>query len=162
MGERVSARRRERRQIVCRTDGSMYDTAARRSISVEDLRDHLLDGGHFEAETETGRDCTYDVLRRVMGTPGLDAFTGGGAGAAGPLSGLTSLTGISQLAGLASMFSGNSRLDFDDRNHRNDRAPAPPSRSESRARHRATREEFRPEPDGPTDAEQAWPEADAP
>lgn len=127
----------------------MFDPAARHSISVEELRDHLLDGGLFEAETEeTGRDCTYEVLRRVMGTPGLDAFTGGGSGAPGGLPGVGALGGLSQLAGLAKVFGDvSSHLDRDDRDDRTS------SRARSRARHRVGRDEFRAESDGPTDNE---------
>jgi hypothetical protein len=63
----------------------MFDVEQRRRISAEELRDHLIGGQHFEARTEeTGRDCTFEVLRTLMGDP--LASTGGAANALGSLS----------------------------------------------------------------------------
>lgn len=75
----------------------MFDVDQRRRISVEELRDHLVGGGNFEAETEeTGRDCTMEVLRRVMGGS-LDPLSGPGV----PGPGLSPLGGLGGLLGLA-------------------------------------------------------------
>ncbi|HUR48710.1 MAG TPA: hypothetical protein VMY88_04135 [Acidimicrobiales bacterium] len=99
MGKQVPTRRRPRRKIVCRSDGSMFDVEQRRRISVEELRDHLVGGGNFEAETEeTGRDCTFEVLRKLMGGGALDPMSAQGGL---PLPGLGSLGVLTDLMGLA-------------------------------------------------------------
>ncbi len=128
MGERVSPRRRPRRKVLCRSDGSMFDVAQRRRISMEELRDHLLDGGLFEAETEeSGRDCTHEVLRRLMGNP-VDAGAGGmnPLGALGMFGG--ALGGLGEVAGLARLV--GARSEVWDREE-------PPARTRTRARSRA-------------------------
>ena len=98
----ISRRRRPRRKIVCRSDGSMFDVEQRRRISVEELRNLLIGGENFEAETEeTGRDCTVEVLQRVMsgapssmsGLGGLPLPTPGAFGAFTDLMGLVRAAG---------------------------------------------------------------------
>lgn len=80
----------------------MFDVEQRRRISVEELRDHLVGGGNFEAETEeTGRDCTFEVLRTLMGGGALDPMSGLAGQGGLPLPGLGSLSAITDLIGLA-------------------------------------------------------------
>ena len=86
------SRRRNRKRVLLREDGELFDVSERRPITVAELREYLLDGGLFEARTkETGRDCTYEVLRKLVGSqlmggmlPGLSgnplAVAGGGGG----------------------------------------------------------------------------------
>ena len=86
------SRRKNRKRVLLREDGELFDLSERRPISVADLREYLLDGGLFEARTkESGRDCTYEVLRKLVGgqlmggvLPGLSgnplAAAGGGGG----------------------------------------------------------------------------------
>jgi len=103
MGDALPSRRRERRRIVCRSDGTMFDVGARHRVTVEELRDHLQDGGLFEAVTEaTGRDCTLEVLRKIMLPSGVDALTAPG-GAGGQLPGMGALGSLSQLGLIANM-----------------------------------------------------------
>ena len=89
----------------------MFDVEQRRRISVEELRDLLIGGENFEAETEeTGRDCTVEVLRKVMGGGALDPMSGQ---AGLPMPGLGAFSVVSDLMGLAKTV--NDRGDFDDR-----------------------------------------------
>lgn len=84
---------------MCRSDGSMFDVEQRRRISVEELRDLLVGGENFEAETEeSGRDCTVEVLRKVMGGGALDPLSGQSGL---PLPSLGGLSVVSDLFGLA-------------------------------------------------------------
>ena len=59
------------------------------SAAQAELRDYVRDGGLFEARRqETGADCTYEVLQRVMGVGFLQNLL---PGAGGPLAGLGGL-----------------------------------------------------------------------
>ena len=92
----------------------MFDVEQRRRISVEELRDHLVGGGNFEAETEeTGRDCTLEVLRSVMGAGSSDATAGAGALGLPGLPGVGALGASVELLGLARMV--GDRIDGFDR-----------------------------------------------
>ncbi len=109
------SRRRRRKKILKKTDGSLFDATERRRITRAELRDYLRDGGLFEARRqENGADCTYEVLQSVVGMEflqnlvpglgsgslaglgGLGALTGGG----GPLAGLGGAGGLRDLARL--------------------------------------------------------------
>jgi|GEM_PF-4073584 len=84
--EQRSSRRRDRKRIVVREDGAMFDLSARRPISTTALREYLQDGGLFEAATQQGgRDCTYEVLRKIVGAPDPSRPP---PGAPGPMSAL--------------------------------------------------------------------------
>ena len=110
----------------------MFDVAARHRVTVEEMRDHLQDGGLFEAVTEaTGRDCTLEVLRKVMLPSGLDALTAPGGGG-GALPGLASLGGLNQLAAISGMF-GDAPWRDRDRAERPDDRPRPRRRRETAA-----------------------------
>jgi hypothetical protein len=89
--ERAGSRRRFRKKVLCRHDGELFDLTLRRPISLDELREYVRDGGLFEARTrESGRDCTLEVLQRIVGdgllanmVPGLSgnplaALAGGG------------------------------------------------------------------------------------
>jgi hypothetical protein len=92
MAPEPKSRRRRRKKIVRRDDGSLFDVTERRRITAAELRDHLRDGGLFEARRQrSGTDCTYEVLQSVMGAGMLqDLVPGTGAG---PLSALGGLGG---------------------------------------------------------------------
>ena len=99
---------------MCRSDGSMFDVEQRRRITVEELRDLLVGGENFEAETEeTGRDCTVEVLRKVMGGGALDQLSGQGGL---PMPGLGALSVVGDLMGLAK--AAGARVDSHDRDER--------------------------------------------
>jgi hypothetical protein len=120
MGQVSPSRRRERRRIVCRSDGSMFDVGARHRVTTEELRDHLQDGGLFEAVTEaTGRDCTLEVLRKIMLPAGLE----NAAGAPGGLPGMGALGSLSQLGLIANLI-GDSAWRHDDRERDSERPRA--------------------------------------
>ena len=109
----------------------MFDADQRRRISVEELRDLLIGGENFAAETEeTGRDCTMDVLRRLMGGGALDPLSGHGGL---PMPGLGGLGNFADLIGLAK--SASDRVganDWDER--RDDRRDDRPRRARHRGR----------------------------
>ena len=114
----------------------MFDVAQRRRISVEELRDLLVGGENFEAETEeTGRDCTVEVLRKVMGGGALDPMSGQGGL---PTPGLGALGMMTGLMGLAKMAGDR---DFDDRwdDRRDSRRDAPRDQSREPVRVRRCR-----------------------
>ncbi|MGH9005387.1 MAG: hypothetical protein ACRDYV_19870 [Acidimicrobiia bacterium] len=134
------SRRRFRKRIVRRHDGTLLDRSERRRISATELRDYIRDGGLFEARREeSGADCTYEVLRDVMGTgllegmvPNLGANPLSGLGALGALtggsSGLGGLGGAAgELARLARLASTDDRdrdrdwVDWDDEPRRSSR-----------------------------------------
>jgi hypothetical protein len=108
----------------------MFDAEQRRRISVEELRDLLVGGENFEAETEeTGRDCTMEVLRRLMGGGALDPLSGQGGL---PMPGLGGLGNFADLIGLAK--SASDRINSHDRDDRDDRRDERPRRSRHRGR----------------------------
>jgi hypothetical protein len=91
----------------------MFDVEQRRRISVEELRDLLVVGENFEAETEeSGRDCTVEVLRKVMGGGALDPMSGQ---TGFPMPGLGALSVVNDLMGLAKSVNDRSDFDRDDR-----------------------------------------------
>jgi hypothetical protein len=95
MATEPRSRRRHRKKILRRTDGSLYDVTDRHRITPAELRDHVRDGGLFEARRDdTGGDCTYEVLQDVLGAGLLQNLVpgaGGGGGFPG-LGGLGALT----------------------------------------------------------------------
>ena len=107
MAAEPKSRRRRRKKIIRRDDGSLYDAGERRRITPAELRDHLRDGGLFEARRQgSGTDCTYEVLQSVMGAgmlqnlvPGLGSGPLGGLGGLGDGGGL--LGALGGAAGLA-------------------------------------------------------------
>lgn len=100
----------------------MFDAEQRRRISVEELRDLLVGGENFEAETEeTGRDCTMEVLRRLMGGGALDPLSGHGGL---PMPGLGGLGNFADLIGLAK--SASDRINANDWDDRRDDRPRRP------------------------------------
>src|SRR6266542_2813717 len=95
MATEPKSRRRRRKKILRKNDGSLYDATERRRITPTELRDYVRDGGLFEARRqENGADCTYEVLQGVVGVGFLQNLVPGMGG--GPLSGLG---GLSALAG---------------------------------------------------------------
>jgi hypothetical protein len=103
----------------------MFDVAQRRRISVEELRDLVVGGENFEAETEeSGRDCTVEVLRKVMGGGALEPLSGQGGF---PMPSLGGLSMVADLLGLARV-AGDRIDDRDDepapRRSRQRRSPA--------------------------------------
>lgn len=110
----------------------MFDVEQRRRISVEELRDLLVGGENIDAETEeTGRDCTMEVLRRVMSNGSLDPMSGQ-AGLAVP--GLATLGTFGHLVGLLQV--AGDRVDSYDDRRRDDRRDEPWDDRPRRARHR--------------------------
>lgn len=139
MATSSGSRRRHRKKIISKSDGSLYDLSERRRISHAELRDHVRDGGLFEARRHdrSGEDCTYEVLHGVMGEGVLENLVPGLGG--GPLSGLGGLGGLpggsgglGGLAGLARLArlvgDGSGNRDWD----RRDAWEDPPRRSSRR------------------------------
>lgn len=93
MATEPKSRRRRRKKILRKNDGSLYDATERRRITPGELRDYVKDGGLFEARRqENGADCTYEVLQGVVGVGLLENLVPGMGG--GPLSGLGGLAGL--------------------------------------------------------------------
>jgi hypothetical protein len=130
MATEPKSRRRRRKKILRKNDGSLYDATERRRITAAELRDYVRDGGLFEARRqENGADCTYEVLQGVVGTgllqnlvpgtgggalPGLgslSAVAGGGGGALGALGGAGGLVDLARLLGDQAGRSGNGGWD---------------------------------------------------
>ena len=112
MATEPKSRRRRRKKIVRRDDGSLFDASERCRITPAELRDHLRDGGLFEARRQgSGTDCTYEVLQSVVGTgmvqnlvPGMGAgplggLGGGGGGLLGALGGAAGLAEVVRALG---------------------------------------------------------------
>jgi hypothetical protein len=98
MATEPKSRRRRRKKVLRKTDGSLYDVTERRRITPAELRDYVREGGLFEARRqETGSDCTYEVLREVVGAGMLETLVPGLGG--GPLSALGGLGGLGALGG---------------------------------------------------------------
>ena len=96
MATEPKSRRRKRKKILRKNDGSLFDATERRAITHAELRDYVRDGGLFEARTkESGADCTYEVLQSVMGV-GMLQNLGPGLGAGG----IPGLGGLSALGNL--------------------------------------------------------------
>src|SRR2546428_285950 len=69
------SRRRRRKKIIRKTDGSLYDLTERRRITHAELKDYIKDGGLFEARRQdSGADCTYEVLQGMVGTGLVETF----------------------------------------------------------------------------------------
>jgi len=101
MATQPKSRRRQRKKILRKNDGSMFDATERRRITKAELRDYVRDGGLFEARRhENGADCTYEVLQSVMGA-GILQNVVPGLGGGGPLGALGGLVGLGRLGGLA-------------------------------------------------------------
>jgi hypothetical protein len=93
MAAEPRSRRRRRKKILRKNDGSLYDATERRRITPGELRDYVKDGGLFEARRhETGADCTYEVLQDVVGVGLMQNLVPGMGG--GQLSGLGGLAGL--------------------------------------------------------------------
>lgn len=89
------SRRRQRKKILRRSDGSLYDVSERRQISQAELREFVRDGGFFEARRQgSGSDCTYEVLQGVVGAGFVENLLPG-MGGGGPLPGLGALGALS-------------------------------------------------------------------
>jgi hypothetical protein len=148
MATEPKSRRRRRKKIVCRTDGTMFDATERRRITASELREYVREGGLFEARRkETGADCTYEVLQKVMGVamlqnlvPGLGSgpLSGlGGLGSAlggggGPLAALGGAGGLAELARLLGDEGGRGRdRPWDDWEDGDDRPRRTPKRDHS-------------------------------
>ena len=87
MATEPKSRRRRRKKILRKNDGSLYDATERCRITPAELRDYVRDGGLFEARRqENGADCTYEVLQSVVGAGLVENLVPGMGG--GPLSGL--------------------------------------------------------------------------
>jgi hypothetical protein len=118
MATEPKSRRRRRKKILRKNDGSLFDATERRRITPAELRDYVRDGGLFEARRqENGADCTYEVLQGVVGTGllqnlvpgmgggalpglgGLSALAGGGGGALGALGGAAGLADLARVLG---------------------------------------------------------------
>lgn len=96
MATEPKSRRRRRKKILRKTDGSLFDATERRRITPGELRDYVRDGGLFEARRqENGADCTYEVLQSVLGVGMLESLVPGLGG--NPLAGLPGLGGLSAL-----------------------------------------------------------------
>lgn len=86
------SRRRRRKRIIRKGDGSLYDVSERRRISHSELKEYVKDGGVFEARRQgSGQDCTFEVLQGMLGTGLLENLAPGLGG--GPFSGLGGLGG---------------------------------------------------------------------
>lgn len=126
MATERKSRRRRRRQILMKNDGSLFDATEGSRITHAELREYIRDGGLFEARRhETGADCTYEVLHSVMGAgvlqnlaPGLGSASLPGAGAFPGLGGLAQLSvlanGGSGLAELVRALGGSRDAGWDD------------------------------------------------
>jgi len=100
MATEPKSRRRRRKKILRKNDGSLYDATERRPISHAELREYVRDGGLFEArKKESGADCTYEVLQSVMGVGMLQSLIPGlGGGGIPGLGGLSTLGNLGNLA----------------------------------------------------------------
>src|SRR5258705_4039391 len=96
------SRRRRKKKILRKNDGSLYDATGRRRTTTAELRDYVRDGGLFEARRqEGGADCTYEVLQSVMGVGLLENLVPGmGSGSLPGLGGLGALAGAGPLGAL--------------------------------------------------------------
>ena len=141
MAVEPKSRRRHRKKVIRKNNGSLFDATERRKISAEELRAYVRDGGLFEARRkESGDDCTYEVLQEIMGMGllqslipglgsgglggGLGALTGLGGGG-GPIAALGGPAGVANLL-RALNDSSSSDGDWDDWDE-------PPRRSKSRS-----------------------------
>ena len=102
MATEPKSRRRRRKKILRKNDGSLYDATERRRITHTELRDYVRDGGLFEARRqENGSDCTYEVLQGVVGTGLMENLVPGlGGGSLPGLGGLSALAGGGPLGAL--------------------------------------------------------------
>jgi hypothetical protein len=104
MATEPKSRRRRRKKILRKNDGSLYDATERRRITPAELRDYVRDGGLFEARRqENGSDCTYEVLQSVVGIGLMENLVPGlGGGSLPGLGGLSALAGGGPLGALGS------------------------------------------------------------
>src|SRR5205085_12082422 len=95
MATEPKSRRRRRKKVLRKNDGSLYDATEQHRITAAELRDYVRDGGLFEARRqENGADCTYEVLQSVMGMGLLENLVPGiGGGSLPGLGGLGALAG---------------------------------------------------------------------
>lgn len=100
MAAEPKSRRRKRKKILRKDNGSLFDASERRPITLTELREYVRGGGLFEARRhENGADCTYEVLQSVMGAGMLQNLVPGLGG--GSLPGLGGLSGLGKLSELA-------------------------------------------------------------
>ena len=100
MATEPKSRRRKRKKILRKDNGSLFDASERRPITLTELREYVRGGGLFEARRhENGADCTYEVLQSVMGAGMLQNLVPGLGG--GSLPGLGGLSGLGKLSELA-------------------------------------------------------------
>lgn len=100
MATEPKSRRRKRKKILRKDNGSMFDASERRPITLTELREYVRGGGLFEARRhDNGSDCTYEVLQSVMGAGMLQNLVPGLGG--GSLPGLGGLSGLGKLSELA-------------------------------------------------------------
>jgi hypothetical protein len=101
MAHEPKSRRRHRKKILRKNDGSLFDVTERRPITQAELREYVRDGGLFEARMkESGADCTYEVLQSVMGLGMLQNLIPGlGGGGIPGLGGLSALGNMGNGAG---------------------------------------------------------------
>ena len=125
MATEPRSRRRRRKKILRKNDGSLYDATEQRRITPAELRDYVRGGGLFEARShENGTDSTYEVLQDIVGAgflqsivPGLgggplSALGLGALGGGGPLSALGGVDGVANLVRILGEQPG--RSDWDD------------------------------------------------
>jgi len=94
------SRRRKRKKILRKDNGSLFDASERRPITLNELKEYVREGGLFEARRhENGADCTYEVLQSVMGAGALQNLVPGLGG--GSLPGLGGLSALGKLGELA-------------------------------------------------------------
>lgn len=100
MATEPKSRRRKRKKILRKDNGSMFDASERRPITLTELREYVRDGGLFEARRhENGGDCTYEVLQSVMESGVLQNLVPSlGGGSLPGLGGLSALGKLSELA----------------------------------------------------------------
>jgi hypothetical protein len=128
------SRRRRRKKIIRKTDGSLYDLTERRRITLSELKDYVKDGGLFEARRQdSGADCTYDVLQSLVGTGLVETFVPGLGNS--PLSGLGALGGLSGGSGGLGQLGALARL-LGENAPRGDDWDEPPRRSRKRGSER--------------------------
>lgn len=97
MATEPKSRRRKRKKILRKDNGSLFDASERRPITLTELREYVRGGGLFEARRhENGADCTYEVLQSVMGAGMLQNLVPGLGG--GSIPGLSGLGKLSELA----------------------------------------------------------------
>ena len=110
-GEAVSSL--QRRMLLRDRDGTLYDPAQNRSVSIEEVADDVRARRFIRVKRlETGSDCTYEVLAEILATNLPQA----------PAAGVVrDVLGSSPVGGLSSLLTAMSRwteLEESEHNHR--------------------------------------------